>query len=518
MATTDTNEKQNSAVGNAMSPLFKGRKTIYIDPVDLSVNSNLLAALEQTMLEHLKNRDEMKYLMEYERGDQPIFYRVKDVRPEINIKACANYAKLITDFKTGYEFGSPVMFVQRAADDFRKADEKQDDKRVAMLNEMCWEQNKHGKDIELAHNFKVTGLGYMLAYPKKDKDEDEIAPFDLIVLNPLNTYCVYTNDAYRKKCMTVTYSFDINTSVARCTVYTADWIYTVYGDEVIDKTPNILRKIPIIEYKNDNNKMSCFEAVIPLMDALNISNSDRCNDLAQYVQAILWLNNCRIDENQQKELRDGGLIQTTSTADGKDAKVTYVTASLNQSETQALINYMYSQLLEIAGVPGRDSSSGGNTGAAILLSNGWQLAETMAKTVEPVFSTSEMELLDVIISILRNTPGVPEDIKGLKKSDVLVKFSRNKTYDLVSRTTALANMINIGINPGKAIEVVDIFDDAQQTTVDSLEMINKILMSKVNKTNDSSTKPTNGDGITVDGVKSANDYNAEQNRENESAV
>jgi SPP1 family phage portal protein len=318
--------------------------------------------------------------------------------------------------------------------------------------------------------------------------------------------------------MAVTYSFDINTSIARCTVYTTDWIYTVYGDDVIDKIPNILRKIPIIEYKNDNNKMSCFEAVIPLMDALNISNSDRCNDLAQYVQAILWLNNCRIDENQQKELRDGGLIQTTSTADGKDAKVTYVTASLNQSETQALINYMYSQLLEIAGVPGRDSSSGGNTGAAILLSNGWQLAETMAKTAEPVFSTSEMELLDVIIAILKNTPGVPEDIKGLKKSDVLVKFSRNKTYDLVSRTTALANMINIGINPGKAIEVVDIFDDAQQTTVDSLEMINKILMSKVNKTNDSSTKPTNGDGITVDGVKGANDYNAEQNRENESAV
>jgi hypothetical protein len=33
--------------------------------------------------------------------------------------------------------------------------------------------------------------------------------------------------------------------------------------------------------------MACFEAVIPLMDALNITNSDRVNDVAQYVQAIL---------------------------------------------------------------------------------------------------------------------------------------------------------------------------------------------------------------------------------------
>ena len=316
--------------------------------------------------------------------------------------------------------------------------------------------------------------------------------------------------------MAVTYSRNALTQITRSTVYTKDWIYTIVNNAVVDKTPNILRKIPIVEFRNDNNKMSCFEAVIPLMDALNISNSDRCNDLAQYVQAILWLNNCRIDENQQKELRDGGLIQTTSTADGKDAKVTYVTAPLNQSETQALIDYMYAQMLEIAGVPGRESSSGGNTGAAILLSNGWQLAETMAKTAEPLFHDAEMELLDVIIAILRNTPGISEDLRGLKKSDVLPKSSRNKTYDLVSRTAALTNLIKLGVDPHHAFPVVDIFDDNQQVVVDSMPRIDKILFEVFNKvaTND---KPDTGDGITVDGVKGANDYNAEQNRENESA-
>ena len=291
-----TNEKQNTSLSEAMSPLFTGRKTIYIDPTDLSKDENVLAVLEQTMIEHLVNRDQMQYLIEYEKGNQPIFYRVKQIRENINIKAMANYAKLITDFKVGFEFGSPFMFVQRASDDYRKAAVNQDDKRIATLNEMCWEQGKAGKDIQLAHDFKVTGLGYMLAYPKAEKEEDEIAPFDLVVLNPLNTYCVYTNDAYRRKCMAVTYSFNAFTQIKRCTVYTKDWIYTILGGRVIDKTPNILRKIPIVEFRNDNNKMSCFEAVIPLMDALNISNSDRCNDLAQYVQAILWLNNCRIDE------------------------------------------------------------------------------------------------------------------------------------------------------------------------------------------------------------------------------
>lgn len=510
---TSTNAQQNTRACAAQSPLFTGRKRIYCDPVDLSVNSNVLGVIEKTMLAHLENRNDMAYLKKYEKGDQPIFYRVKDVRPEINVKLCSNYAKLITDFKVGYEFASPIMFVQRAADDFTKADVKQDDKRVASLNEMLWEQDKAGKDIELAHDFKTTGLGYLFVYPKQDRGDD-IAPFDLIVLNPLNTYCVYSNDAYKRKMMAVTYVWNNDLQIARITAYTPDWVYEIRGNEIVNKYPNMIGKIPIVEYKNDMNRMACFEAVIPLMDALNITNSDRVNDVAQYVQAILWLHNCMIDPSQKDELRNGGFIQTTTTADGKEAKVTYVTSALNQQETQALVDYMYSQMLEIAGVPGRDSASGGNTGAAILLSNGWQLAETMAKTMEPIFAASEMEMLDIIIAIFKNTPDIPEDLKALRKSDVLVKFSRNKTYDLVSRTSALSNMISIGIDPAKAISAVDIFDDAQQTTLDSLERINKILFTE-KKAN---TEPQSGDGISVDGVKGADEHNAEQNRENSSAV
>jgi hypothetical protein len=125
-------------------------------------------------------------------------------------------------------------------------------------------------------------------------------------------------------------------------------------------------------------------------------------------------------------------------------------------------------------------------------------------------------MLDIIIAIFKNTPDIPEDLKVLRKSDVLVKFSRNKTYDLVSRTSALSNMISIGIDPGKAIAAVDIFDDSQQVTLDSQPRIDKILFEVLNKTTEQKT--LTGNGISVDGVKGADDHNAEQNRENSSAV
>lgn len=217
--TTTTEEKVNIAgqtqtnadVGSDMYtkgsnpfPFLTGRKVIYTDYTNVDAG-NVLDIVENSMALHEINREQMVYLRRYERGQQPIFYRIKKVRPEINIKTCINYAKQVVDFKVGYEFSAPVTFVQRAKNDFRKADPDQDDKRVADLNEMLFEQGKPAKDVELATDFKTTGLGYMAVLPKKQDTEDEIAPFDLLVLNPLNTYVVYTNDAYRRKILAITY-------------------------------------------------------------------------------------------------------------------------------------------------------------------------------------------------------------------------------------------------------------------------------------------------------------------------
>ena len=85
----------------------------------------------------------------------------------------------------------------------------------------------------------------------------------------------------------------------------------------------------------------------------------------------------------------------------------------------------------------------------------------------------------------------------------------------MSRTSALVNMLKIGIDPHHALPAVDIFDDNQQVVIDSLKRIDELLFSQ-NKTNE--VQPENGNGVTVDGVKSANDYHAEQNTENTSAV
>ena len=159
----------------------------------------------------------MLYLFEYVKGRQPILDREKQIRPEINEKIVDNMASEILEFKLGYEFGSPISYVQRARKDiksrnalfsffkklFTSDESKKEDLRVSAINEMMVEECKAAKDLMLAKDVKTCGVGYRLILPKKIKTG--VSVFDLLVLNPMNTFVVYSNDAYREPILGVSY-------------------------------------------------------------------------------------------------------------------------------------------------------------------------------------------------------------------------------------------------------------------------------------------------------------------------
>lgn len=480
-----------------------GRHQIFTD-INRITKDNLLMVLNDAFSVHERNVAEIDYLMRYERGEQPL-NREKEIRPEINVQAQENHAAEITSFKIGYEFGSPVTFVQRAKVDAKAQNreppdigEKKDDIRISLLNEMMFEENKPAKDVQLARNFKICGVGYRMFRAKRNIDG--VSVFDMAIPNPMTTFVVYANDAYREPVLGVTYSV---TADGRKLIgaYTKESYFSLEipalgSAGAIREEPNLIGEIPIIEYVNDYDRMGCFERVIPIMDAINITNSDRVNDIAQYVQNILWMHNCQLDKEQRKVIQDGGVIITKSNGDGKEAKIAYVSAPLNQQETQTLVDYQYEQVLQISGTPGREKTSGGNTGSAILLSNGWQLAETQAKAMELVFSEAEKRSLRVVLAIIRmcEDKDLPDvSMRDLRVSDILVKFSRNKTYDLVSRVNALVTLVDRGFDLEKSVELVDISDDPLQFAIDSRVMVDKIRLSKENKSSSQDNNaPKNG--------------------------
>ena len=451
---------------------LRGRREIFTDVKEIT-KENISKVLADAFETHLLNVTEIKYLQEYERGKQPILDRIKEIRPEINFKAVENHAAEITAFKVGYVFGSPITFVQRASVDIDGNNGTNDDKKLAILNEMMFEEGKAAQDQVLGKDISVCGIGYRIVLPKKVKDG--ISAFNILRLNPSSAFVIKFNDLYKKSAVGVSY-ITLSDDSYRVGAYTDKHYFELEGKDfsslkVITAVPNRVG-IPIIEYKNDDERMGCFERVISLLDALNEATSDRLNGLAQFVQSILWMNNCEVDKEQMEQLKDKlGLL--TKSEPGNPASVQYLTATLDQAQTQTLIDYLYEQILQIAGVPGREQSTGGNTGQAIMLSNGWQLAETHARSVEQTFTESEREMLKVVLKILSLTE--TSEVADLKLSDIDVKFSRNRTDSLLVKTQGLMNQLQAGIHPLIAISNCGLYSDPQSVWNDSKAYMGKWL-------------------------------------------
>lgn len=482
-----------------------GRKQIFCDKTNID-KTNILEVLGEAYAIHEQNRAEMLYLFEYVKGRQPILDREKQIRPEINEKIVDNMASEILEFKLGYEFGSPISYVQRARKDiksrnalfsffkklFTSDESKKEDLRVSAINEMMVEECKAAKDLMLAKDVKTCGVGYRLILPKKIKIG--VSVFDLLVLNPMNTFVVYSNDAYREPILGVSYFPHRDGSVTfgcytKTSYFKIEMGITKGFEDWFEEKPNTVGMVPIIEYINDYDRMGCFERVIPLMDALNTIDSDRVNDIAQHVQNILWGDNVALDTEQYKKLRDDGMILTKS-EQGRTATLKYLESVLNQSENQTLVDYVKQQILDITNTPSRSELSGGSTGSATNMSTGWMAAETDAKEKEQIWSASERRETAIILKIIKDSNEVDTDIAELNLSDIEIKFSRSRTYDLATKCNSLSALIGIGIDPLRAIEVVGLFTDPQQVALDSAERIDRILF----KDNQTETEDTsNGD-------------------------
>ena len=117
-----------------------GRRRIETS-VDRITEENVIDVLQSAWQTQSLNKQEIEYLIAYERGKQPILKRVKKVRPEINNKVVENHASEIVTFYRGYVFGSPIAYIQRATlDSAGSATEKSDNRNISLLNEMFFEE------------------------------------------------------------------------------------------------------------------------------------------------------------------------------------------------------------------------------------------------------------------------------------------------------------------------------------------------------------------------------------------
>lgn len=433
-----------------------GRKIIYSSAEQINAD-NIVEELGKALAIHWQNRREINYLDRYYRGDQPILYRQKVVRPEINNRTVENHALEIVRFMTAQNFGEPVQYVSRK-------DDENITKMVDDLNDLMSTIDKSAYDIELGEWQSICGTAYRFVWVEGVDD----TPFEINTLNPKDVFIVYSSRNGNKPLMSVQ---QIRTTEGRnrYICYTDKWYYEIENSKIdITKTKvNGFFKIPVIEYPNNSRRLSDIEIVITMLDTLNKIQANRIDGIEQFVQAFMKFVNCDIDENKFLEMCQLGAIKVKA-QQGVQADVSMITSELKQDQTQIAKDDVYKNILIIEGMPNREQNTGGDTGQAVYLRNGWDFAEQRAKLDEPIFVRSEKQFLRMALYTL-NTLG-SSSIK-LKLQDIDVKVTRNKTDNMLVKAQALIYLLEKGIHPKIAIKTCDLWGDPEKVYVQSKEYL-----------------------------------------------
>ena len=429
-----------------------GRRVITTDATEIT-DANIVEELNKAFDTHSLNRGEIEYLWNYYRGKQPILQRVKTVRPEICNKIVENRANEIVSFKVGYLCGEPIQYVGRNGDESVS-------RAIAELNEMMFSENKATQDKEVVEWQMICGTAYRLVLPDADGEEDD-APFEMFTLDPRDTFVVKSSEVGNKPMFAVKYRVD-SESNRICSVYSPNWYWRMVGDKIVESKPHALGMIPIFEYPANNARLGAFEIVLPMLDAINTVVSNRLDGVEQFIQAFVKFVNCDIDEEQFKALKDLGAIKVKS-IDGTSADVSIVTQELNQVQTQTLVDYLYQTVLTICGMPNRNGgSSTSDTGAAVIMRDGWSLAESRAKDSELMFKQAEHEVLKLVLRILRDSEGMSDDIYKLRLKNLSLQFTRRNYENVQSKSQVLVSMLQQNkIHPRLAFTSSGLFTDPE---------------------------------------------------------
>lgn len=430
-------------------------RTMILTSAERITADNVVKIVEQAYQTHLNNRSDIDYLWKYYKGDQPSLHRTRELRDELTAHICENRANEIVTFKTGFMVGKPIKYIAaREGEDVSKS--------VANLNDAMRMVGKKTADKKLVEWQMICGVGYR--YVVQERNKQKKVPFALYTLDPRNTFVIRKNDYSQAVIAGVNYVVDEDQNVT-FTVYTDNAVYTINGTQsgtVTKQAVNRFGMIPIIEYPANSARLGCFEIVLSMLDAINDFDCARKEAVEQFVQSLLVLYNCQVDEGTNADtIRAAGMILLKTTGDAK-ADVKVIAEELNQQQNQTLKDDLYNSVLQIVGMPSQSSAgtSDSSNNGAIVLKNGWQGAETRAQDFEAEFELPEMEMLQVVSVIC----GTMKDGKfGFDPMDIEVKFTRRNYEDILSKSQTLTTMLgNDKIHPQKAYEASGLFTDPEE--------------------------------------------------------
>ena len=399
--------------------------------------------LEYCIKQHQGTLARLNKLSDYYDGKQDISNRTFG-NPNIpNHKIVANHAKYIVDIATGFLVGNPIAYsgsqVDKILDEYSRMD---------IISH----------DTELEKDLSVFGIGYELMYlAPVDEGDTEIR---IKSIDPRGIFVVTDDTVDKNPLFGVHYQqrfkLDGSLNYYLINVYTEDKIFTYHAKglskgqmTLFEESEHYFGAVPVVEYRNNEERQGDFEQQISQFDAYNLLQSDRINESEQRVNSILFIKGFTLGEDN---LTHDSIIETTET----DSDLKWLIKEIKEADNEVLRKALLDDIHKFSYIPSMtDEHFAGNVSGEAMKYKLFGLLQLLSIKTR-YMSKSLRKRLELMRNIL-NTKGSNIDI-----SDVKITFKPN----LPINTNDLASIINQlkGILPLETLIgwLPDIDDPAEQ--------------------------------------------------------
>lgn len=401
---------------------------------------------------HNSNVSDIKYLHKVYLGMQDIYYDKKRYdSSSINNKNVENHINKIVNFKVGFMYGNPLDYsVVKAINT--------DD--MTIFNSYMIDSNKASLDIEKAQDLYEFGIAYQLVLPKKQSEIENIdtnSPFLLSNLPVESTCMVFSSDVISEELFGLVTAKRIGKNGMTENIYN---VYMPNRRILLDSDYNIISDdlqaydfIPIIEYTCNKARMGIIELGLSMQNLINSINSSEMDDIEENINSFIVFLNQRIDDdfkNSLKELKANRVIALNTNNVQAPADLKAFSTSLNLDYVNAFYERTVKALYDITATPQSSGNvtSGGDTGQARLLGNGWESAQNQAQLEQTYLLQYERKLCRYILKICKQNPSCKID--EINASDIDIKFNINMSNNLLVKSESL-KLLNDSLLPEKVI-------------------------------------------------------------------
>lgn len=399
--------------------------------------------LEYCIKQHQGTLARLNKLSDYYDGKQDISNRTFGNSNIPNHKIVANHAKYIVDIATGFLVGNPIAYsgsqVDKIMDEYSRMD---------IISH----------DTELEKDLSVFGIGYELMYlAPVDEGDTEIR---IKSIDPRGIFVVTDDTVDKNPLFGVHYQqrfkLDGSLNYYLINVYTEDKIFTYHAKglskgqmTLFEESEHYFGAVPVVEYRNNEERQGDFEQQISQFDAYNLLQSDRINESEQRVNSILFIKGFTLGEDN---LTHDSIIETTE----KDSDLKWLIKEIKEADNEVLRKSLLDDIHKFSYIPSMtDEHFAGNVSGEAMKYKLFGLLQLLSIKTR-YMSKSLRKRLELMRNIL-NTKGSNIDI-----SDVKITFKPN----LPINTNDLASIINQlkGILPLETLIgwLPDIDDPAEQ--------------------------------------------------------